>query len=264
MPFRSLLSRWARAGVRMMVHDISEKQRFAKNSCARCRKRVEEPSIRIRLWDGREYCKSCVNAVDPILMLALNEQHFVECLVVDDDELRRGANRWWRWHLRWISVAVIIPLFHSGVAMNRPALAIGVSFFILLFTGGLAKMKYAGAKRRTDWNVSVSRGKMWVYQRATDESRFCAPLADWAWYEGELFEGFFDLRVGGRPTIILVVPGTVPVVCISCGLTGDAFRMWHAFLTISEVPKVKPMTLIRRAMTTIRRMVSVESKNCAP
>lgn len=202
--------------------------------CPYCREPVAEDAV--ILWDGRSYCRGCVEAVSPELyQFAVEGGQLVD--VLEPGEL--SVNRHFcRKHLPVLSFTIILFLIFLGSLAwpaNPPPLE-SILFVLLLLTGIPCLLFWSGSyfevkrqRAHLPRRVSMDGYKLSV---VTPECEQRSLLTRCQWMperstEDELVYGT-DLKQG----LTLYTPEGV----INCGHSREMLKHWYAFFILAGLP----------------------------
>ena len=194
--------------------------------CAACGKTVSPDSL-IAFWDGRSYCRECLNEV--------SEGLADYCATHDrlEETVQYSPVR----HVAQLCVLVVpflaVPIFFRSAVFAAPILVI---IGIILSTALVGTQLNLPTVVARDGCVTVKHRLRWLNSRR--------PLEDCRWYVGSMIPvGILYLpRRALARRIVLCVPWGRKWVWsrVNCGFTPEARRLWEALLTLAKVPEGRP------------------------
>lgn len=223
----------------------------SRSQCHKCTRVLPSGSL-VRLWDGRNYCDSCLNAVGAELAQYARDHDTLEETMPHASSqiaLRRGkqgAIVVAAWTVSLLLVAWYeLPNVHfllriaiattTGVATGAPVVA--------LFSAGARA--FLDRRRPT---VSVADG---IVRVRIGEEVSRARLSECYWFEGTLLQMNALATTGPQQrflplpaerALILVLPGTSHrrAMRVAVGYTRASRLRWEAFLVVARVPRDRP------------------------
>ena len=199
----------------------------------------------VRLWDGRDHCRACVEAASPGLWEYAQGRDCLEDSIPFD---RAGGLRvWWRYVGLFFGVWALVgagffvalePLTTLGfLAASGGCLAFGL----------LVNLTSVYKARKVLPTVRVRDGVVEVFRPFAMSGRPVATyrLLDARWHLGRLNEDTFALGRGGaivpaRSAVLLRAPqkrkGVAPASEVTAtGSTPEMIRIWRGFLKLAGV-----------------------------
>ena len=196
-----------------------------------------------RLWDGQDYCFSCLDAVAPELRAFLESNSMLSETMPDlRSEVFARVSR--ILGLVMLGFALLNGLvFACSVGTVQPVMSFLVPFLLTLGVGLPLAILFAvidrhvvGRRRPT---VAVRDGMVSVLAGPTS---YELPLSDITWRAGNLFHtnilGQY-LILPSRPAIVLTwrSKGRIGPAHLAVGYTAQSRNIWQAFLTVAGVNK---------------------------
>lgn len=216
----------------------------AENLCRKCSQPLT-PQTTVRLWDGGNYCRQCVEEACPNLVdYALAHDVLEESMMYNRSAALRRSLRMY---------AVIAAIF--GAVMALPWLAagdlcmIGGAFaFALLLATVAAAIQVPGFLWMNKWalpKVSVRDGNVTVFRPNQRRSvPWTFPLSKCSWYVGKIRHDSF-LRLTDAPN----APAIILVHSLrwrgwelfryrhACGFSDEMRELWKGFLRLAAIPE---------------------------
>jgi len=224
----------------------------ADQACPVCDKLIDGGGA-VRLWDGRTYCRACVEAECPGLAdYAATHDHLAESAPFD---LRVCL-----WLASWVSAAALLVFGLLGVIVGGSEWGAKGALVTGLLTGGCAAIfgfVWAFGRMMVDRAILLGAvaadGRIEAQSGRSVETLLARwrrgrhlkwPLEQCRWYVTRRARHL----VWPRPerVIMLVLPlGRVFGVSlfrreVACGLTPETFALWRGFLTLARVPRIEP------------------------
>jgi hypothetical protein len=214
--------------------------------CAKCGCAPSEED-RVLLWDGRIYCRSCVEVACPGMSgYARKRPELVETY---DYSL---------WSFAWLLATLylaVVGIFTFVILLGASAKHPGEVPFLEIFLGvnvlAVLAMSIQGPMlllilMSGPPSVTVREGHIMVTRsgsRAWFGREFgSGSLSDCMWYVGRLRH---DSKLGyaliaNPPAVIIVFPGSwLFRNKVACGYTPEMRRIWEGFLTLTDIPRYK-------------------------
>jgi hypothetical protein len=196
----------------------------------------------VQLWDGRRYCRNCVESVSPELYrYAKTYDRLEELAPIDKADL---------WRRAWRGEALVILPFAVlfGAAGYNSFGAVGILYglvsvgFVAALQSALQLPMFVRYTESRLPTVSVSDGLVTVHRGVRKIELQCTrPLHDFRWRLGRSRQDSHlrGTMVPRRSVVLLVIPATgwlsFGTVRIACGWTDESQRIWTAFLTLAGV-----------------------------
>ncbi len=195
----------------------------------------------VHLWDGRDYCRECVQQASPALLNAAEAFHRPE------ETLTYSA--WKVFHRISLTLAALFNAVFGSIAffvgwqrggVLEGAASLAVCAVFLLAMAWLFAALHA-------WFFSIERPSVSVGQDTLrvvhgDEGSATYRLSDCEWYIGALRDtdsirdkAMWPDHLPRRPAVILVPPRseTGRRLCVAVGYTPETLEIWRAFLTLA-------------------------------
>jgi hypothetical protein len=198
----------------------------------------------VTLWDGRGYCRKCVDEVSPKLW------EFATAGSRLEETVTRGDIRAFRYVLfmgKWwlIAVTLIFGLL-SGLlllagradAWVAPLLwafcaAFGLVFLLLQSVLGVVVFRF-----RLPRTISVENGELRIVTPKEEKS---LPLTACRWYLGSTAVDPLCLFTGLRHGIVIQTPESQ----LACGHSEEMLGHWRAFLSLTRTPQNTPFGCLK-------------------
>jgi hypothetical protein len=191
--------------------------------CAACSSEIADDGL--LLWDGKLYCRDCVERASPELAeLAAQDVTLSETFVASD----LGPMTW----LRGILFGFIPGSMIAGMAF----LWWEVPFFVTLLSATFVMATVIVAARRyyersaLPRTVSVRNGVLWLTSPRQNQNW---PLATCRWWVGGPHGDSLITLSRARRTIVF----TTPDCYVACGYTSESRQLWRAFLELARIPR---------------------------
>lgn len=207
--------------------------------CPACRESVAEEAV--TLWDGRTYCRGCVEAVSPgLYQFAVKGGQLVDVIRPADYRVLSFCFNFGKLLLGFSFLLIflfwgMITLAAGKAAADAPSPFLTFAFFgvgaiLLLMVKSLFQywLKHSYLPR----GLKVKRGYLQI--RSSDRrKRF--PLQECQWYVGRTIPGdLICLGTGLKWGIII----RTPIALLSCGHSAEILPHWQAFLKLAGVPRL--------------------------
>ena len=214
----------------------------ATENCANCN--VALPlSDSVRLWDGKDYCRSCVEAQLPGLAAHVASQQRLEDSAPQEvvDDFKRPI-------LTYILFGLLfgIPFGIVGHLESGP-LGLRTGFFFAMgISACAAAIQIPGfiwTARRYAPTVSVENGVVTVKRKAYGEHRYPLGSVQWSLGKSKRDSMLRYTMIKKVDVVLLEVPtrflGFTVVVRVACGWSEDMRSRWIAFLTLANFTRSK-------------------------
>ena len=212
--------------------------------CKKCSCRLT-PQTTVRLWDGGDYCRRCVEEACPRLVdYALAHDVLEESMTYDRSAALRRSVRMCVvmaaifgavMALPWLAagdLCMVVAAFVFALLLAAVAAAIQIPGFLWMAKCAVPKVTVQ------DGNVTTSRPN----RRRLSSWTF--PLSNCRWYLGKVRHDSFlrNTVTPNAPAIILVYPVhwwgfEVFRYKNACGFSDDMRELWGAFLRLAAIPE---------------------------
>lgn len=208
-----------------------------------------EPENTVRLWDGRDYCRSCVEAACPGLSDYAASHETLE----ETEEWTPAANIWWNFK---ISVVVLLlgGIFVTALVVSEPEIGITISgaliFFSIVWLLGeflfiVGELWLGKGLRET---IRVHGGQVTItapHRRKPLEYS----LARCRWHVGKGFSKGLGVAPSG-PRLVLKFPtGFLGLRAFghysTFGSTPEMLGIWRGFLALAGIEPLRPPWWLR-------------------
>jgi hypothetical protein len=212
----------------------------ARDNVTRCAKCLRDASTcgMMHLWDGKDYCETCVQTASPLLAVAgSGSARLLEKITLAPREAIRDELTYWLF-----TGPLIIGFFvYCGITNGAGAIAGG--FVGALSVVAAAVLRCVGVARRArqvHGTVAVENGSLIVWHPSLGRATWA--LRDCVWRYGKVHEStlFFSRLHLRRQIIIVEGPLTDGLFCrtrqsVACGLTTESRQVWEGFLKLAGV-----------------------------
>jgi hypothetical protein len=199
----------------------------------------------VRLWDGRDHCRDCVEAACPGLSRFARGREWLEDSIPHDPEA--GIQVWWKYvALSFGVLALVAPGVLAVLDLREALTLVGLMAGCLAF-GMLVNLTSVFKARRVLPTVRVREGIVEVSRPLARKPMATYPLLEARWHLGRLNEDSFARGRGGaivpdRPAVILRAPRRWKLVAppsevTATGSTPEMIRLWRGFLEVAGVPE---------------------------
>jgi hypothetical protein len=218
---------------------MPEETRGASGACAKCSCDLAQDQA-VCLWDGKEYCRACVNSVSPMLLAyakiysILSERIVIHPRDAVRDEL-----------LLWCLVGPAFTGFLCYVGFTN-GLGIWNGIFLGVVVTALGALVRSlivyRAAALVSGRVEVEDGRLRVQHPGRGNASWA--LQDCQWHVGSARKAktFFPGLFVSRRLIIVECPLNVRFLWrlnarVPCGLTKELREVWESFLIIAGVER---------------------------
>jgi len=224
----------------------------AGNRCNKCSQSLT-PQTSVRLWDGRDYCRRCVEEACPKLVdYALAHDVLEETMVYDGKAALRRSLRMYALIAAVFLALTALPWLIAG------DLCMVVTAFVLVLliataAGAIQIPAFLWMAKRAVPKVTVQDGKVMTSRpNQRRMSSWTFPLSKCRWYLGKVRHDSFlrNTVTPNAPAIILVYPVhwwgfEVFRYKTACGFSDEMRELWEGFLRLAAIPEGR-----RRRKTT--------------
>jgi len=191
------------------------------------------------LWDGRKYCRRCVEEVSPDLYRLAVRGAPLEETVAREDVRAINFLAWGSKPVLLIMWLIFVVPFALAVLAGQAellllvAVAVVVSGFVILI---LSLQSVVGVYKFRSYlprTVSIRHGELCI---VTPEWSATFKLTDCRWYVGNADVDNLCMFSGLRRGVVIQTP-EAPV---ACGHSAAALEHWSAFLTLAQIPQHPP------------------------
>ncbi len=203
--------------------------------CSKCYHQLAD-DLAIRLWDGKDYCQSCVAGASPLLQRYASESSVLrESVTLSPRELIRDQ----LFAFAFLSLIVVgVIVWTSKDAWVGALFGLAVCFVVfLLRVGGI----YVNSKM-CRCIVALEDGKLTIGRRSA--SSFTYDLSDCQWQVGTIRKATGFSKIFLRRKVVLLQCSNRSRwlswlrQIVPCGITDETREVWVSFLQLAEVPVV--------------------------
>lgn len=205
--------------------------------CPHCKESILGEAV--RLWNGRRYCRSCVEAISPDLYTFATEgRKLVDLLKPDDISV---SQHWRRLGLKvaiGVGLLFVLPLTVMLIRNNTP-LEVIIGFqcfclgFVLLFCWWISCGKVKHFRSQLPRKLSLERLHLKV---VTPDGEQTSLLTDCQWKTGTSSEDEVLFATSLKQGITIYTPDAV----INCGHSPELLKHWCAFFLLVGLPVHTP------------------------
>lgn len=236
--------------------------------CAACERVLTVPQA-VRLWDARWYCRQCLDAACPGLADYSARHESLED-IEPPPRVLKILTFYFGW---WLTLAVILPAPFAVLTLVVSGLDVALQIFtpIYYYWGAILLLPillcvFIALAQRADVIVVSVHNNMLRLRHRNSHEWFEVPLHSCQWHVGPVRDPgkrpWCRIRLAPEQAVVLLrIPtgnrafgryGT-----LVCGASPTTRRIWEAFLTLAEVPKLRPCWLVR-ALSKLRRRGAAE------
>ena len=190
----------------------------------------------VTLWDGRTYCRQCIEEVSPALYdFAAGGGELYD--ILDRDDVRWGhfMSLLGKWYLGLVMLLFGLPFSLAILAGKGDIWAL---VFVLVFFGGggmilLSLQALIGVRvhrSRLPRRITLQNGQLVISAPKGEKN---VTITDCRWFFGGTSVDQPSMFTQLRRSVVIQTPEEQ----IACGYCEDMLPHWHAFLSLARIPE---------------------------